>query len=754
MRPIVYPAWQKLTFTDESTLTSQSDGILRNILCNTLTSGENVRITTPSTVAEMRAKPASMTVHGAANSSQPVGVVTSRAASTEKQLTPVRTPALNNVSDAAVKLPAPKTRVKPNVSFRKSTLYVLQKQPQSTYESVFLSHLDKIGVQSGTVCQNQTPGWNSVVTVTSHVSGSTPANQKASAPLTCDQIPLTALLLSPVSKSFAGPTVNKVVFNQQNNSGTIIHTASPLHMGAAHRLQHNAVTPVPTTYSTIRSIGTRKLVPLSRFPNSVVAASGPVQFTCPPHPKNAVSENTVENKTATPSVSDDGGDDYIVEVFSNVRDSKAHEIECKWMMESFKRVNCTSRLFLYQLDICRQKFEKERSAKGTSHIVGKYYRLLKKVLERLNVQKEYVSKEFSFWLNAEKAKHGIPTTEGQHSSPSQDKGSDAEVTQEPELLLDMEVTCSSDHEEVSDPITEVEQNLNGCKENLSDSDSDSDDPFSDCESNEQEKVMPVLKPILSHTVREVLRDKCSRKVLLQLLRECDSNRASVKRKIISSAEAVQSIDGKEASSVKEKEHEMSKLKTHVSTGVQTEETSANCREFSFCVPEPVPCSDIEKGKSVGTEAIDSNGNTVQGSQTAPSSSGTEGKAGIESVRNESPCKSNAAKCVDGNCEVVHDSQMETSTSGAEGKTVNAECDKSNQKYQATKRKYHSVLCTVTTSHMETKTLRTRRSAAVVPSKLQRTAIPVTDFATVVGSDEQKKVIKPCFVSVSRINRSD
>jgi hypothetical protein len=54
-------------------------------------------------------------------------------------------------------------------------------------------------------------------------------------------------------------------------------------------------------------------------------------------------------------------------------------------------------------------------------------------------------------------------------------------------------------------------------------------------------------PILSHIVREVLRDKCTRKLQLQLLTECDSKTANANSKIISSAEAVQSIEGKKAS---------------------------------------------------------------------------------------------------------------------------------------------------------------------------------------------------------------
>jgi len=566
----------------------------------------------------------------------------------------------------------------------------------------------------------------------------------------------------------------------------------------------------------------------------LVPASGPVQFICPPHPKNAVSENVIESKTATLSVSDGGNDDD-VEVLTNVQDSDAHEAECKWMMESFKRVNCTSRLFLYHLGVFRQKFEKEGSAKGTSRIVGKYYRLLKKLLERLNAQKEYVSKEFSYWLNAEKAKHGIPTTGGEHSSSQpQDKVSNAEFPQEPELLLDMEITCASDHEDDSDPIPEVQQNLIGCNENLSDSDSDSDDPFSDCETNEQEKVIPVLKPILSHTVREVLRDKCTRKFFLQLLKECDSKTANMKRKIISSAEAVQSIDRDKASALKEKEHDIGKLKTCVSTGVQTEVISANSSEFSFLEPEPVPCSGIEKGRSMGTEAIDSNGKAVQGSQMGTSSSGTEGSAGNESKRSISPCIRNVALCVDMNSDVqdsqmatassgtegsagneskrsispcmcnvaacvdmnsdvqdsqmatassgtegsagneskrsispcmhnvavcvdinsdVQDSQMAAASNGTEGKTVNAECDMSNRKYQATKRKSHSVLSTVTPSHLETKRLCTQRNAFLVPSTLQGTAIPGTDFTAIVRSAVRKKLVKPCCVSVVRLNRT-
>jgi len=739
LRPIVLPPTrQKLAVKDISIFSSHISEILRN----TLTSGGRVGITTP-TVAATCSKPASMTVRFVAGSSQPVGVVRSQAPSIVKQFMPVRTPIFNTVSHAAVKLPAPKTIVEPNVSIRNST--VLQKHPQPSYESAFLSHLYKTGVESGTMCQNQTPGQNSSVTVNSHVNGSAPTNLKAAIPSTYNQIPLRAVLLSRTPNSIAGPTVNSFFLNQNNNSGSVIRTLSPLHMSAAQHLQNIAVR------STISSHEPQKLVPLSSFPNTLVPAPSPVQFTCPPHPKNAVSENVIESKTATLSVSDGGNDDD-VEVFTNVQDSDAHEVECKWMMESFKRVNCTSRLFLYHLGVFRQKFEKEGSAKGTSRIVGKYYRLLKKLLERLNVQKEYVSKEFIYWLNAEKAKHGIPTTGGGHSSsPPQDKVSDAEFPQEPELLLDMEITCASDHEDDSDPITEVQQTLIGCNENLSDSDSDSDDPFSDCECNEQEKVIPVLKPILSHTVREVLRDKCTRKLLLQLLKECDSKTANMKRKIISSAEAVQSIDRNKSSAVKEKEHDIGKLKTCVSTSVQTEVISSNCSEFSVLVPEPVPCSGIEKGKSMGTEVIDSSGKAVQGSQMG-TSSGTEGRAGNESKRSISPCLSNVAMCVDTNSD-VQDSQMATASVGTEGKTVNAECDMSNRKYQATKRKSHNVLSTVT-PYLETKHFCTRRNASLVPSTLQRTAIPGTDFTDVVRSAVRKKLIKPCCVSVVRLNRTN
>jgi len=61
---------------------------------------------------------------------------------------PVRTPALNNVSDAAVKLTAPKTTVEPDVSIRNFTLYYLQKQPWLSYESVFLSRHYKTGIHN------------------------------------------------------------------------------------------------------------------------------------------------------------------------------------------------------------------------------------------------------------------------------------------------------------------------------------------------------------------------------------------------------------------------------------------------------------------------------------------------------------------------------------------------------------------------------------------------------------------------------
>jgi hypothetical protein len=821
------------------------------VLRNTLTSGGRITINTPSTVAETSAKTASVTVRSVINSSPHIGVVTSQASSTGKQLMLVRTHTPKIVSGGTVKLPAPKTTVEPNGTIRSSTFYLMQKQPQPSYEGAFLNHLHKTGVRGRTVHKNQTLGQSSSVTVNSHVSDSIPANLQASVPVTYDQIPWGALVLSPPN-SIVGPTGNAVFLNQNNNSGGVMHTVSPLHVSATQQLQHIAV------HSTISSSDPPKCVPFSRFPSTLVPPSGPVQatyrpprftntlvppsgpfqITCPPLPQPAVSVNATQTKTVTQSVSNGGNDDDIVEVFSNVQDSDAHEVECKWMMESFKQVNCTSRLFLYYLAIFKQKFEKEGSAKGTSHIVGKYYRLLKKLLKRLNVQKECVSKEFSHWLNAEKAKHGIPTTEGgQDSSPPKDKVSDTELTPEPELLLDMEITCASDHEDFSDPITEVQQNLIACNENLSESDSDSDDPFSDCEHTEQEKVFTVVKPILSHTVREVLRDRCMRKLVLKLLTDCDSKTANTKRKIISSKELVQSSDRTEASSVKEAEHDICKLKTRVctgvqtevieaspvtemehdicklntrvskgvqtevieassvtemehnicklntrvskgvqsevieaspvtemehdicepntrvSTGVQTEVSSANCSEFSL-VPKPVPCSGIEKGKSLGTETIDSGGKAIQGSQMGTSSSGTESSAGNESERIKSACTSDVAKRVDTNSAVVQHSQTETSSSGTEGKTVNAGCDKINQKCQSTKRKYDSVLCDVETSRTETKRLCTRRSPAVVRSRLQSPATSDTDFTNLAHSAMQKKLIKPCAVSVVRLSRTD
>jgi hypothetical protein len=757
LRPIIFPSRrQTQNVKDIKTLTLQTNET--NILLNTLISGGKVTFTTSATVTKTNSETASIRANTTSSSSRPVGVVTSQIPSTGKQFMPVKSPTLKDVSHAAAKLSARKTTLEPNATNRDTTLYVLQKQSQSTYENAFLSHLAKTGVQSGTFCQNQTPGQNTAVTVTSHVNDSTAANLETSIPSTYIRSPLRPAPLSPTPNSSAGPRANKVLFNKNNNSGGVIYTMSPLHMAVAQRLQRNAVTLVPTTYCTITSDDPPKLVPLHRFSKTSVPASGSDRFTSPPRPKNVVSENAIKSKTATSSVNDDNNDDDIVEVFNNVLDSNAQKVELKWMMETFRQMNCTSRVFLYHADILRQKFEKESSAKGISHIIRKCYCLLKKLLKRLNVQKEYVSKEFSVWLNAEKAKHGIPTTEGgQNSSPGKDKGSESEITQEPELLLDMDITCESDHEDVSDPITEVQQNLIWCNENLSDNDSDSDDPFSDCESNKQEKVMPVLKPILSQTVREVLRDTCTRKLLLQLLTEHDSKTENSRSKMISSTEGIQSIDGKEEPSVKKKEYKISKLKTHVYTDFLTQQTSANCDDFSFSAPENVPCSGAEKEKCVKTETIDSNGKDVRGTQIGTSTSGTEGKAGNEESEScKSPCKSSMAKSVDADCEIVQGSQMETSSSGTEGKTMNAKCDNSNQKCQATKRKHRCVSHTVMSSDMETKRFRSRRSVVMVPGKLQRTAIPVkpTDFTALVSSAVQKNLIKPCSVSVVKLNRTN
>jgi hypothetical protein len=643
-----------------------------NVSHHKLASGGKVMFTTPSAVPKTSLDIARIPVNAAASSSRRLGVVTSQVPSTGQELS-VRSPTVRNVPDAAVKLPSPSVTVQQGIRIKNSSLYVLQKEPRVTYESAFVSHLAKAGVQSATFHQNQTPVLNTAVTVTSPVKDSAPANFEASLPLSCIQSPLRAVLLSPRPNSKVRSTVNKGFVNQNTNSGSVTCTTSTLHLGAAQHVQQNALTPIHTTYLINRSKDPPKLVPLSRFHTMSVPAAGPNQFTRPPQPKTVVSENTTESKTSTLSVSG-GSDDDIVEVFSNVHDLNAQKVEWKWMMEIFRGVSCTSRLFLYHADILRQKFERERSAKGRSQIIGKFYRLLKKVLKRLSVQKEHVPKGFSDWLNAEKAKCGIPTTEGgQDSSPIKDKGSDTEVGQEEQLLLDMEITCESDHEDSSDTTTAAQQDLNGCNENLSDSDDDSDDPFSDYESKEQEKVIPVLKPILSYTVREILGDKSTRKLVLHLLREHDSKTANIKSKIISSAEKIQSTDGNEESAAKERECEISKLKTCVHTDVLTEGTSSNSIALLLHSSEHGTGSGMEKEKSVRTEAIVSNGKYVQDLQMKTFSSGTQGKARKE----ESERRKSAYK----KCRVVQASQMETSSNGTEDKAGNEVSGRSKSPYK-------------------------------------------------------------------------
>jgi hypothetical protein len=224
----------------------------------------------------------------------------------------------------------------------------------------------------------------------------------------------------------------------------------------------------------------------------------------------------------------------------------------------------------------------------------------------------------------------------------------------------------------------------------------------------------------------------------------------------------------------------------------------SCSEGSH--REKYPCS------SSGMASVDPITETTQNSLVDVSPSRTDDNTKNE----ETPCTNSETESVDADSEAVQNSLMESSPARLNNKTGNEECgrgetlckdssidsaqnfdtdaetnkihmNKPIQKRTASKgscsavnrkRKYQCISSNDMSSDSKAdscgslrraaKTVRTdspstdsSSSSVIVPiNKLQKTEIPVNDFTALVNSAVQKKLIKPCFVSVVKLSRNN
>ncbi|KDR14567.1 uncharacterized protein LOC110834394 isoform X2 [Zootermopsis nevadensis] len=540
LRSIVPPvARDTLKVKNMRTLMSPSSEM--NILRNTLILGRQALDTTSSSITKMSLNTdcgeADLNIPASSTFSplQSVSVVTRQSPNGEDSY--VKSPNTHCVSDSSVKIYDYETPFKPGVSTADSVLLACLKQPLLTFESSFFNYIGQSSIQNQTLHKDQSFHQRSAVPVTGCVTDNNPSdNLRASAPLTYVQVP-ECKVMPPRSNSSAGPTVNKVCMNKYNNFPPTLPASN---MSNARRIQRRTVTPVPTCYIVSRNPHeVPKVVP--SFHNPQFPSSGHIEQTSPPYQDTICLENVenvvTKNDVHIKDISLDDDND-IVEVCSNVEDSNdSLKIGCEWMMKVLRKTDRTSRILAYHVDFLKQKFVsemegKDASLKGLRQFAGKFHHLLVKASKRLNLEKEFLIKKFSDWLNAERAKHEITATK--ETGPN----SDAETSQEPVVLLDMEISYESDHEDVSSLNSGVKQELIECSETLSENGSDSEDPFSDSEGTERGQLNPLLKPLFSCTVRELMKDKFSRKLLLQLLTEHHSETANTQKRCAFSAKGL------------------------------------------------------------------------------------------------------------------------------------------------------------------------------------------------------------------------
>jgi hypothetical protein len=841
----VYSAKDTLKVKNIQTLMSPCSDV--SILRNTLTSGKEDLHVTASSVTKMNSDVDSGKVHlnipvsSTSNLLQSVSVVTTQAPSYEdksaQQLMAVTNSSSTNASECAIKISDLKTPAKPGYGMIDSTLLASQKQPSMTYESAFLNHLAQTGVQNQTPLKNQSSRHNTAVPVTGCVTGGNhSATLHSSGSLKVVQVPVSTVMF-PRASSIPGPAVNKVYINKNVNSNNPLHTLPSSKMSTAQHIQSTTGTPLSMYCIVSRSpYEVPNLVPMSHFQNPPVMSAGHTQLMHPPFPdmtvqkniRNIVSENTCnirDKNLATVVVVDD--DDDIIEVFSNVQNScDSPKAECEWMIKALRKTDRTSKILAYNVEVLRQRFVseikgEEVSAKGMRQLARKFHHLLVKASKRLNFEKEFLSKEFSDWFNAEKAKHGIPAEKAKHgipateerglnSSPSNDNVPDVETTREPELLLDMDISCESDQEDVSSPDRGAKQALIECTENFSDSDSDAEDPFSDSEDTEKKKVNPVFKPFFSLTIREVLRDTFRSKLLLQLLTDHHSEMANMQNKNVSHTKGLQFTDVSTQTdvprgevTVEEMECKITQNKSVSSTeeiqfiDVSTQTDAPRREEFTVGEKE---CK-ITQNKSVSsteeiqfidvstqTDAHRREEFTVEEKESTikqkKSVSSTEEVQFIDvltqtdapSVEEETSTNTKLESVWSGACTdflTVNESEQSSSNSSVlslHSENITTGLGTKNEKH--VKRKYQGtkprsdVSSDVQTDHSHdspksvVKRVRINNQncdssslRVVIPERTKMASKIPDDFKALTNYALHKKIIKPCFVSIVKVNRS-
>jgi hypothetical protein len=416
---------------------------------------------------------------------------------------------------------------------------------------------------------------------------------------------------------------------------------------------------VPFTHCTISggSNMLQKAAPVSSSFNLPFPSSSHIQFTRPSC-SNIVQKN-VESGVETKDISASDDDD-IVEVFSTLQNlTDEQNAACEWMTKTLTKTSHTSRILAYHMEFLQQKLKHrnmktEMSTKSVSRLAGKLYRLLKKASKSLNLQREFLSKEFSDWLNGERTKHGIPTTDKREPSISEgkDRACDAETTQEPELLLDMEISCESDCEDVSGPNGGAYEEQIEYDKKLSDSDTDSDDPFSDSESSKCKNLHATFRPFLLCTVKEVLRDKFSSKLLLQALTEQHSKTADSENKQIPSRKELQLSQSQTRTAVpREDELTVGGKEYNVSTLPEQISNSGNLSLHSSHIDVG---SGNESEKCVGMESADRISEAIRDSLVESSSGSINNMTGNEgSHTHETPCNNSGTESADLMCEPVN-----------------------------------------------------------------------------------------------------
>ncbi|KAJ4443032.1 hypothetical protein ANN_04682 [Periplaneta americana] len=289
--------------------------------------------------------------------------------------------------------------------------------------------------------------------------------------------------------------VNKVYINQDTTANSVIYTMSGSNTGT--------VRPGGPSPAKFLVVSPNNEPPLLTPLSSGTKPSGQIHVVAPSVVTIPVTKQSQKEDTVHIDLSGENDDD-IVEVFSNVQDSREVVKDFEWMIQSLRKIDRSSKILAFHVEILRRKFmsevnKKGHNAKGVRHLASKFNHLLGKATGRLAAEQNSIKAGFRDWLTAQKS--------------DKEKSSDAELPEkDPEPPLDLDITCESDHEDA-----------NECGEDLSDTDSYSEDPFSDTAILERKVQNPEFKPFHAHTVRDLLRDKYGSKILYEILTDLNSS---------------------------------------------------------------------------------------------------------------------------------------------------------------------------------------------------------------------------------------